>query len=687
LPFLNPYHFVPFPTGPRNEVDDLPVAQIRNSPHARHDRYVPGKHSGRIVCRLTTEDPIFIGRNRTREATREEPALVPNFEVGGQPAIPASSLRGLISSLAEAASNSAMRVLQDVQYSYRKRMVHSLSAIGMLIRRDNGWWLRPLTAAHNVPANAAGMRRKVYFGNHYSIRQNGTDDFPFETFDIHNPRYYYMRLIPGSFNFKGPLIVAQHSLDDRPISQTEFDTLPQAQQAQYTRGILRVLGVAGREDIPVYVPPGPGVPERHGKKHELFLPYPEGIEAEQLLPVPESIIARFHALADERTAESVALPYELQGMRRQDNGQLRLEHGSLVYYAGNALGVTEVSLSAIWRAAPSADGGQRASTHQYFKEIDRQLVPSKYWADLKNAKITVAEQLFGFVEQRPTNEASPRQGLALAGRLRFSTGIFDRGPEGDLYLPEVTLKILASPKPPSPALYFRQQGNWARRAENLNPVQARPKGRKFYWHKSLAAGEPWRHVPPPPGLAWSYLQQVRVRPVRSTVCFRFDVHFDNLSDRELGLLLYALRPDEAFRHKLGMGKAIGLGKVRIDIQSLDLIDRQKRYTAEALLEATARFSPCDEVDIQRFRDSFVPDPLVGFAIKWLGNPAVAHPVHYPTAINQGAYSEKELFKWFVNNNAGDQPLPMRDLTPPANNQPPQWPTLQPNQPPTPNNAL
>ena len=40
------------------------------------------------------------------------------------------------------------------------------------------------------------------------------------------------------------------------------------------------------------------------------------------------------------------------------------------------------------------------------------------------------------------------------------------------------------------------------------------------------------------------------------------VDFDNLSPRELGLLLYALKPAEGFRHKLGMGKPIGLGGVR-----------------------------------------------------------------------------------------------------------------------------
>src|SRR6218665_2915501 len=130
MAFLNPYHFVPV-AHPRNGADDLPVQQLRNSAHVRHDRYVTGKHWGGVVCRLTTEDPIFVGDERTIDPTAAAPGVVSNFQVNGEPAIPASSLRGLISAIAEAASNSALRVLQNQPYSFRKPRTHHLSAIGM----------------------------------------------------------------------------------------------------------------------------------------------------------------------------------------------------------------------------------------------------------------------------------------------------------------------------------------------------------------------------------------------------------------------------------------------------------------------------------------------------------------------------------------------------------------------------
>src|SRR5262249_50133644 len=72
-------------------------------------------------------------------------------------------------------------------------------------------------------------------------------------------------------------------------------------------------------------------------------------------------------------------------------------------------------------------------------------------------------------------------------------------------------------------------------------------------------------------------QKLRVTPLRTGLDFYFHIDFDNLLDRELGLLLYALRPTEAYRHKIGLGKPLGLGTARIDPLGLFLVDRKQRY--------------------------------------------------------------------------------------------------------------
>jgi hypothetical protein len=71
-------------------------------------------------------------------------------------------------------------------------------------------------------------------------------------------------------------------------------------------------------------------------------------------------------------------------------------------------------------------------------------------------------------------------------------------------------------------------------------------------------------------------QHTRIRPVRAGRTFTGRVRFENLTGIELGALLSAFKLPEDCAHKLGMGKPIGLGSVRIE-PALHLIDRAKRY--------------------------------------------------------------------------------------------------------------
>jgi len=51
--------------------------------------------------------------------------------------------------------------------------------------------------------------------------------------------------------------------------------------------------------------------------------------------------------------------------------------------------------------------------------------------------------------------------------------------------------------------------------------------------------------------------------------FQFEIRFENLRDWELGLLIFALRLEKGLALKLGMGKPLGFGSVKIQIKGLD----------------------------------------------------------------------------------------------------------------------
>ena len=69
-----------------------------------------------------------------------------------------------------------------------------------------------------------------------------------------------------------------------------------------------------------------------------------------------------------------------------------------------------------------------------------------------------------------------------------------------------------------------------------------------------------------------------INPISPGSIFKGTIRFENFSDEELGALLFAIDLPAECCHKLGMGKPLGLGSVRLDIEGLTLIDRKKRYS-------------------------------------------------------------------------------------------------------------
>ena len=98
------------------------------------------------------------------------------------------------------------------------------------------------------------------------------------------------------------------------------------------------------------------------------------------------------------------------------------------------------------------------------------------------------------------------------------------------------------------------------------------RGHKQYWHRS---GIDWIDDEVQ-GDSECDEQHTIIRPIKDGVTFKGRIRFENLSDVELGALLFALELPENCCHKLGMGKPLGLGSVQITTK-LFLSDREKRY--------------------------------------------------------------------------------------------------------------
>ena len=701
--FHNSYHFVPLET-PADLPDWVKRQAFKDDKkslgHHSHARYASQTRqsdgapaapvfSGRITCVLTAETPFIVGgseQNGQRKKNADGSTTVHPYQLpDGQLAIPASSLKGLISSIAEAASGSALRVL-DIErpITYRMRSEDAYKRMGYVFQVGNEWRVLPLTEP-----SGKGARQVLKCNPKYAARVKLTEaaaqqeGHVLRVLDLDHPKEFGKRDLPMEAG--KPLRSCEIQINDRAIEQEIKKT---------SAGVT----------------------------------------------LPEMVIAQFHQMADERTqahfgrdanespltdidesdkVEWAALPYHLvattwdspssswasefgYGTRnlntspknRTEQFQLRIKAGDVIYFNQDTRGITSVAYSQIWRSlvkkglAPAsyADFLPCAALRPLTREDDQH-------CHQQRDTVSPAETLFGFVEilqkesdnpasSQPNPEREPA--LAFAGKLRFSDALPQTA---GLKAPEAAtpLKLLANPKPPSPALYFKQRKTastaQAIAKRDLNPQDHQLNGRKTYLHAlGVAQGQaqnllengaaapkdanglpPWQARRPE-----SHAEQrthAKLLPARNgnprgtpsddpgTHGWRFTIDFDNLSLAELQLLAYSLRPAPEFRHKLGLGKAIGLGSVRLDPESLALIDRLARYaeqTAQAPRHSETLQASTLSVLASAYRDSPQGSPAARQALGILGDPGnVTHPVHVPQL--QGGDIEDKTYEWFVQN--------------------------------------
>ncbi|MBK6716199.1 MAG: hypothetical protein IPG57_14175 [Burkholderiales bacterium] len=795
--FHNPYVLIPFPT-PRPDDPHLPwvdadALREGRAAHHSHARYAADALHGELRCRLTTTTPVFFGADDADAALQKPntPALKAAYRLGGQLAIPATSLRGLLSSLHESLTASRLRAATDRQDSVRwvtdmqqmDKTAGSPGALGRLIRLEGrpGLWLQMLALPPvQLPwGDRHGDIRLPIHPDYRALVQIG-QAAPLKSL-FANRSTDLSRFLPESgpsagqaagtsgphdrlltavmqdrlsariepdndvpclhftvkqevdalhLKEKGRLLLGVRRLPGDPVllpTDLPGGKIP----AGHQRGLLRIMRAEGR-DLPT------GKEETDGRRHEVFVPFStkqEQVRAEaqaylasaatenravtdkelidrfHILPVPEDVVTRFCQIADAMTAtqdkeanlkpEHIR-PYHPLGQRRNDgtpaviygglerrnaHRALRPKHNDLVYFrpATGGLSIAEISYSNLWRRS------LEHSTAEFLAQTNGARADAPLLSDPTRPveRLSPSELLFGTVQLRPLRSDAQRLPpgnasdhnpiLARMGKLRFTAALPSDG-RAPRCEPEVTLKILSSPKPPSPAMYFRRRGNPAgataapTKAELwFKPQDHQWQGRKAYLHalrdadrrvrplNSLgqpdpAGRPPWAsHHPADPQ---TVEQKVRITPLSAGNGFDFSVRFANLSGAELESLCAALHPTENFEHKIGMGKPIGLGSVKIQFTGLKLTDRATRYrqtdfsapaSPSMAGDSTTVAHSCAQTHMTRLQKT---DPAVVRALQLIGDPGqVRYPVHYPQnhPPKPGADAETKNYEWFVDN--------------------------------------
>ncbi len=536
---MAPYNFVPLPKK---------IYTVNEKDLPKHDRFVEDAHSGYIDLTIKTLTPLFIrgpvvqenGKWNDRDSRlRPEPFKAPD----GRPMIPGSSLRGMIRSIVEILSFSKIQPVTDERpffrtvgndrlgRAYRTRMMpNGTKPSGGFIKKEGDRWVI-------VPA------KEVLRADHFRLNKLtlGIPGRP-------NPNYYP--------NWKGQHQKCWFERDDRANFKIKFITLDQKPGLE--EGILVLSGSAPRK-----------------KADFIFV---ENNESNSAIEIPQSQWDRFHSEDQITQWQQIAYPKNKPNPRsRKYDGHLR--DGEPVFFLCDGEKKSDENPDGLLFFG-------RAQMFRFPYDLSPlDLIPEH----IKNAGLDLTEAMFGKVPQGKIKGKN-----AIKGRLVFEDALAISGEPG-WFEETIVPKILSSPKITCFPHYLDQENvaNSYGLKTYLEDDKATIRGHKLYWHRWDNSAE----IDSAQGLRMikelnnhdSLLGELRkgepddkqhtvIRPVKPHVTFSGRVHFENLNDIELGALLAAIKLPGNCAHKLGMGKPLGMGSVKIEA-NLNCVSGSERYSS------------------------------------------------------------------------------------------------------------
>lgn len=268
--------------------------------------------------------------------------------------------------------------------------------------------------------------------------------------------------------------------------------------------------------------------------------------------------------------------------------------------------------------------------------------------------------LFGMVDQSGNESAE-----SIKGRLRFCDSEIIKNPSFDNFR---TLPILGTPKTSATEFYLEKPSNesfwnydyYLDKVNDAKLYTPELRGRKVYWLKHPDYLK--SNLKSLNGVGKNFEMRVKVRPLLAGTC-EFAIYYQDLTKEELSLLLWCLQLEGEALHRIGRGKPLGMGAVKLEVDSVEKLEygledgQIVRKTSE--IETASLVPPNDLMSDEQFenRKERILKYLTPLSMK------ESQLVDYPTAIN----SASKTYEWFGNNRGStilspkiDQSLPHID---------------------------
>ena len=620
--FVNPYNFVPV---------QVPSSSERTPLEHDHGRFHEDGYCGKIRCKMTGHSPMFIPDTRTK---REDPGEKDHwhydfFRIDGLPAIPATSIKGMLRSVYETLTNSCFSQINDEseKINFREKASGGLEPgivlalpdrdnkrDGIILKCECAWidkYFPPRQAAYNIGTGMIpvsnipdGLRdgQRICFSKRSHMYQK-RNQFPLEhAVDVGSgPTHGYLKITGKKADAR------KHN--ERVFFHERFDGI--ADLPAKSSGLSRFKERFPEQDLYSF-----GLDEKH-----TF----DSIQRTQINTEKAMIFS------EERGLEKGTVYYHTG-----------LQEGDLVYFK------------------PAA--GSRAENVAYvnipkssFKKNVRDLLKaySKHLLPCENIEaLCPACKLFGAADLKKGDMS-----VSLAGRVSITDA---RLASGEKFLKQengenITLRILGSPHETAANFYLIGRGYDNEKAivkKSGQGYDTRPtpflRGRKFYWHQ---CDDKTPLDPAAYRCAKKSNQNATVELLDEGAVFEFDVFFENLSKDEVGLLMFAIELGDGLFHKIGHGKPLGLGTV-----SIETVDSQCRLLTHEDLKAYYLDIHADEKKGFEISSQIRPKNYADLVRILRPHPELFGRIKNPSAVAVAGANAGESFgyEWF--RRFGDQQL-------------------------------
>ncbi len=690
--FHNPYNFVPAP--PRKPDH----AELGDHAPAGHHRYLEDRYSGRLTVELTTETPLLLPDTaRLQEEKDGTAAGHKTFPVLCDPRCPQkpylspTAVRGMLRAAYEAVTNSRFGVFRghEDRLAYRMDARDGLAMVPA--RVENGALTLLMGATPSLPryAERNGRMQWIVDGAMYAA---WLKSYPTRRYKgikpKHRQKVSFWALRKTHTN---PTFVYWQVLHVVPFGEAQ-PPRPHQNARWFDEGWACVTG------------------RNIGRKHDerIFFHDP-GTPKQQPLPLSDDWKRKWENLIRDyrREHEPALKARKKKGQKPSDwlgrnvgetaysihvycDRETKLENGSLCYilydHQGRPVGPFPVIISRVLHRNSPLD-----------------LLPASLRPARTIGELSPADRVFGWVGQEGSSRTGP---TAWRGSLRIgATDCLGDDAVEDFGNTPVPLAILSQPKPQQARFYLARDEAGTPLADGAPKAQIgygegrSLRGRKVYPHHRDLPTDYWKDpvshdATEPvssgePAFYREYLRAGRTRDrqnrsikgwVKPKTTFRFDIQLGNLSEVELGALLWLLTPDETGPQffRLGGGKPLGFGSASLRLAAHELRsgkEMRERYrslgaggavlTDDDRAAAVAAFKRAVESSAEDAGGTAPAFDQVPFIAAFLAA-ARGHddglPVRYPRLKPAGSAAgagvppdpNGENFKWFGENERGQK---------------------------------